>query len=753
MPLNPSAAGVLDDEVEFARFTRFSVEGTGPRIAESSLRVTGMHCAACATLVEQALRRANGVIDVRVSAAAQCATVRWQVDQTRPSLLVLAIEQAGYGAVPDTAAGARAMRRQESRDALWRLFVAVFCAMQVMMLAAPSYFGMAAGPVADQKKLLDWGSWLLTLPVMIFAAAPFFTGAWRSLRRGRIGMDVPAALGVIVAFVASSGAAFDPGGVFGREVYFDSLTMFVSFLLGGRYLEMRARHHAEASLEDSFGRLPETALREQADGSVATISVLRLRPGDIVRVPLGQAFCADGVLTRGRTRADESLLSGESVPIDKGVGEAVIAGSINLGAPVTMRVDRVAADTRYAAIVAMMRSARSQRPAAYRSADRWAAPFLWAVLLLSVAAAAAWSAIEPSRAVWVAVSVLIVTCPCALSLAAPSAMLSCTTALARRGVLLRRVDAIEGLARMQTLFIDKTGTLTESHGASMRITRLTTPPRDAHIADAALQDIAASLAAWSSHPLAKALAAASERPGGGVVWRGLVETPGEGLQGRAEDGVLWRLGSRPAALAHAGAAHAEPLIGGACWLSRDGLPLARFDFPEVLRVGAADAVRALQRDGVRVALLSGDDAARVDALARHLGIADARGGLSPEQKLVAVREAQARGERVAMIGDGVNDAPVLAQADVSLAMGEGAQVARAQADGVLVSNALADVVRARALARKALRVVRQNLAWAAGYNAACVPLALLGLLPPWAAGLGMATSSLVVVVNSLRLAR
>ena len=443
-----SAASVLDDEIEYARFTRPLVAERGPRSAESSLRIGGMHCVACASAIEHALRRVDGVIDARVSAAAQCATVQWQVEHTRPSAFVRAIERAGYTAAPDTAAGARALRRKESRDALWRLFVAGFCAMQVMMLATPSYVSSARELAPDLKQLLDWGSWLLTLPVMLFAAAPFFTGAWRSLRSGRIGMDVPAALGMLVAFVASSGAAFDPGGAFGHEVYFDSLTMFVTFLLGGRYLEMRARHRAALALEDAIGRLPETALRENADGSVAPISVLRLQRGDVVRVPVGQAFCADGVLTRGRTRADESLLSGESAPVEKGVGDTLVAGSLNLGAPVAMRVERVGADTRYEAIVAMMRDARNQRPATLQSSDRWAAPFLWAVLVLAAGAAAVWSVIDPSRAVWVAVSVLIVTCPCALSLAAPSALLSSAVAMTRRGVMLRRIGAIEGLARI-----------------------------------------------------------------------------------------------------------------------------------------------------------------------------------------------------------------------------------------------------------------------------------------------------------------
>ena len=737
------ADALLDDTAELARFTRWTPARDGvPALAESSLRIGGMHCAACACAIEQALRRVAGVDEVRVSAAAQCATVRWNPELTRPSALVDAIERAGYSAVPDTAAAAREVRRGESRDAIWRLFVAVLCSMQVMMLAAPAYVSGSGGLEPDLKRLLDWGSWLLALPVMLFAARPFFSGAWRSVRSRRIGMDVPVALGLLVAFVASSGAAFDPGGVFGHEVYFDSLTMFVSFLLGARYLEMRARHRAESSLEQSIGRLPDAACRENADGSVSTISALRLQPGDIVRVPVGQAFAADGVLMRGQTRADEALLSGESLPVDKAPGDPVVAGSINVGAPVAMRVERVGADTRYEAIVALMRSARTERPAAVAAADRWAAPFLWAVLALAAVAGAGWSVLDPSRAVWVVVSVLIVTCPCALSLAAPSALLVSATTMARHGVLLRRIDAIEGLARMQTLFVDKTGTLTDAQArGAVRMIRVDGATDDG---GQVLREVAASLAEWSSHPLAKALA---QQVGPSRVWSELREVPGQGMRGRASDGTVWLLGRSPVAAAANDSDEAET------WLSRDGQPVACFRVVESVRPDVAAALNALRRDGVRLVLLSGDAPGRVERVARLLGVADCRGGLTPHDKLLAVREAQARGESVAMIGDGINDAPVLAQADTSLAMGEGAQIARAQADGVLVSGALRDVVRARALAKRTLRVVRQNFVWAAGYNAACIPLALLGWLPPWAAGLGMATSSLVVVFNSLRLAR
>lgn len=735
-----AAASVLDDPLELAAFTRWEGSAGPQGVAESALRIGGMYCAACAATVEDALRRVPGVLDAQVSSAAQCATVRWDSARTRASALVQAVQAAGYGAVPDTAAAARGQRRQEFRTAMWRLFVAAFCAMQVMMMATPAYVSAPGELAPDLKHLLDWGSWLLTLPVLWFSAAPFFAGAWRALRQRRIGMDVPVALGIAVAFVASSGAAFDPGGLFGTEVYFDSLTMFIAFLLGGRFLEMRARHAAETALEEASTRLPQAVMRLLADGSVEVVSAQRLARGDQVRVPVGQAFAADGALTEGATQVDEALLTGESRPVAKSRGDLVVAGSLNLESPVVMRVDRVGADTRYEAIVALMRAARTQRPALLASADRWAGPFLWAVLGAAALAGLAWSVVDPSRAIGVLVAVLIVTCPCALSLAAPSALLAAAGAMGRRGVLLRRIDAIEGLARMDRLFVDKTGTLTQG-----RLRCVASQALDSGAVDAALPGVAASLAGWSSHPLAAALREAHAATA--QAWNEVNEVPGSGIQAVDAQGRAWRLGSAAWTGAPAGGGQTE------VYLACDGRALARFVFDEQLRDDAVAAVQALQADGVQLGLLSGDAAGRVQQLAGALGIGTAAGALQPADKLAAVRAAQQRGEVVAMLGDGVNDAPVLAQADVSLAMGEGALLARTQADAILISNRLSDVAQARTLARRALRVVHQNLLWAAVYNAACVPLALVGWLPPWAAGLGMATSSLLVVLNSMRLAR
>lgn len=749
------AVSVLDEPEQTARFTRWLVapgDAAELRIGVSSLQVSGITCAACAAPIEQALRAVDGVLEASVNAAAMRVSVRWDAARTRPSALVAAIRGAGYDALPDTAAAARESRRVQSRQALWQLFVAAFCAMQVMMLATPAYVAAPGEITPDLQRLLNWGGWVMTLPVMVFSARPFFAGAWKALRAGRIGMDVPVALGIAVAFVASTGAAFDPQGPFGSAVYFDSLTMFVMLLLTGRALELRARHRAAEAFEEALGALPETATRVLTDGRTECVGLARLCVGDRVRVAVGEAFPADGHVLEGCTAANEALLTGESSPQRKAEGDEVVAGSVNLEAPVLVQVWRTGADTRHEAIVALMREAQTQRPASARWADRWAAPFLWTVLLLAGGAAAAWSVIDPSRALWVAVSVLIVTCPCALSLATPSALLAAANALACRGVLMRRLEALEGMAGCTRLFVDKTGTLTEDRPCYSGCEFEPGATGDEH----GLLLQAASLASWSRHPLAQALAEARPAAAAACAWQALREAPGAGIEGQDPQGRRWRLG-RASWVADARVADApvpDDADPGLCtWFGPVGHPRLALRFDEALRPGVAAALAALQADGVRVTLLSGDAPHRVQRMAAELGLDAAIGGATPEDKLAALRAAQAAGETVAMLGDGLNDAPVLAQADVSLAMGAGALLARGQADAVLLADRIGDVLLLRQLSRRCLRVIRQNIGWAAAYNAVCVPLALAGMLPPWAAGLGMATSSLFVVGNALRLRR
>lgn len=693
-----------------------------------------MHCAACADIIEGALAALPGVQAASVNAASARLALRWRPDRVALAEVIDALRVAGYRATPDVAASARELRRRERRQALWRVVVAGFLMMQVMMMATPAYVASAGELAPDLDRLLRWASWVLTLPVMIFAAGPFFGAAWRQLRAHRLGMDVPVALGIAVTFVASTGALFDPAGAFGHQVYFDSLTMFVALLLLARWFELGARHRAADALEAVAGALPATAERLRADGTAERVPPESLRVGDLIRVAAGEAFAADGCVHAGRGWVNEALLTGESAPVGKAAGDEVVAGSLSIDGSFVVRVARVGADTTAQGIVRLMQQAQSQRPMAHGLVDRVAAGFTAAVLLLALGAGLAWWWIEPARAVAVAVAVLIVTCPCALTLAAPAAWLTASGALARRGLLLTDLSALERLCAVDTVAFDKTGTLGDE---KLMLGRYWSEGADAE----ALLGVARSLAALSRHPHARALA----REGGAAVWTDVQEIAGCGVQARDATGQLWRLGA-PAWLRERPDPAARLAFGNdACvlWL----------DLSEQPRADAADTVAALRADGHRVRLLSGDQPAAVARMAAQLDIAHWQGGTTPASKLAAVRHWQACGERVLMVGDGINDAPVLAAADVRIAMGQGAMLARSAADALLVNNRLAVLPQALRLARRTRRVLRQNLAWAAAYNLACVPLALAGWLPPLAAGIGMACSSLFVVLNAQRLNR
>jgi Cu2+-exporting ATPase len=740
-------AAIADDSDLQEGFTTWEQASDGSRVARSHLRLAGLWCAGCAGTVERALAAEPGVLEARASYAAERASVVWQPARTSVSQLLDAVRRAGYDAVPDAAAPAREMRQRELRSALWRLFVAAFCMMQVMMYQAPLYVAAPGTLDPGLRTLLLWAAWLLSIPVMLFSAAPIFREAWACVRQRRIGMDVPVSLGIALTFVVSSGATFAPGGVFGSDPYFDSLTMLVTFLLAGRYVALKLRHRVAASIEAALTRLPAVVRRIGDDGTTTLIAPQRLQRGDRVRVLVGEAFPADGALLEGETAADEALLTGESRPVVKRVGDVAIAGSINLAGVVVQRADKVGAETRYEGIVAMLRTAMTERPPLLRAADRVAGPFLWAVLLLAALAAAAWSFIDPARAVWVAVSVLIVTCPCALSLAAPSALLAAAGALVRRGVLVQRHDALEALAALDTICFDKTGTLTVLGPEAVEVD-LQPAALAAGIDESAVRAIAAALAAASTHPLAVALAAQSSGGGTAVTLVDVREQAGLGVEARTADGRVFRLGSR--SWAGDDGAPGAPADGPETWLGGGEAALARFRFTERLRPDAAESIDALRASGLRVEMLSGDTSARTAAVACRLGIEHARGDATPADKLAAVASLQKSGRRLAMVGDGLNDAPVMARADVSFAVGEGPALTRTRADFVLLSGSLAHVAEARTIAGRAMRIVRQNLAWATAYNALCVPLALVGWFPPWAAALGMASSSLFVVLNAMR---
>ena len=739
------ALAALDDPLEWQSYSR-AVPGQDG-LWESSLAVLGMHCAACAMTLEQLLGRLPGMHSVRVSGASAMARLVWSPQASRPSAWAAALAGSGYALHPAGDPQLLRLRERARRLLLWRWLVAGFCMMQVMMYAFPAYIAASGDITPDMQSLLRWASWVLTLPVMLFSCSPFFSSAWSDLRRRRIGMDVPVALGLLLAFGASSAATFDPSGVLGDEVWFDSVTMFVFFLLSGRLLEARLRSRSAGALQAELQRMPESVERLAPDGSFERVAVRRLVPGDTIRVLPGDVIAADATVLEGSGSVDEAMLTGESRPLKRSAGDPVIAGSNNLDGMLRLRVERSGAQTRHAALVALMEQAALEKPELAQLADRIASPFLLLVLAASALAVLWWWPSGPAQAIGVALSVLIVTCPCALSLATPAATLASAGALARQGVLVRRLAALDGSAAVDTVGFDKTGTLT---GERMRIVAAT--QRAGVTFDQALE-LAAALAQHSLHPASRAImerASATPAPA-----REVTVVAGQGIGGvvAAGPGVcaghLW-LGS--AALCRVPAPQRDPVRSQVHLADSQGW-LASFTLGEELRADSVQAVRALGALGVQVELLSGDRLAAVRRVAALAGISRFAGECGPEDKLLHVRRLQQQGRRVAMVGDGMNDAAVLAGADVSLAMAQAAATARCGADIVLMGNAPSTVPMLLLQARRTRSVVRQNLGWAALYNLICIPLALMGQMPPWLAGLGMASSSLLVVLNSARLAQ
>ena len=746
---------ILDDPIEQAEFTHTQDAPNGP-MCESVLMVQGMYCAACADTVEGALQGQAGVESAQVHAATRRLVVRWNPAHTHMSELARRVGQTGYRLLPMQQALSVERRLAETRAALWRLFVAGFCMMQVMMYAWPAYVTEPGEIPYEFDQLLRWASLVLSIPVVLFSSTPFFSSAWRDFRQGRIGMDTPVSIGILACFVVSVAATYDPSGPWGYDVWYDSLTMFVFFLLGGRYLEFKARDRTAGALDALMNRLPEQCERQKPDGHFETISLKRVQVGDVVRVQPGQAFPADGVLLSAAASVDEALLTGESRPITRHQGDAVVAGSFNLATSVLVRVQQLGRDTRFAQIVNLMERASIDKPRLARLADRIAAPFLVVVLLSSIFAGYYWWQIDPTQAVAVAVAVLIVTCPCALSLATPVAMLASAGALAKRGILVRRLQAFESLSQVDTVVFDKTGTLTQDR-VVLRHIRV----REGMSVPQALE-WAASLSVASLHPVSRAISAhwlAQSEQGGAPIISAVspltvAETPGAGLQAQGQQGQQWRLGSALFCGVNEQALQpqqrAEPDAPCAYLADEHGW-LATFIMDEGVRDDAASTLARLHHMGLRTHVLSGDRDAAVQRVARQVGVQQATAQASPEGKLEMVSALQAQGHHIAMVGDGLNDGPVLARAHVSFALGHGAPLTQSQSDFVVQSGRLSEVADTLAHARRTMRIVRQNLMWAASYNAVSIPMALVGWMPPWAAGLGMALSSFLVIGNAMRL--
>jgi len=711
---------------------------------EADLILEGITCAACVWLNERHLMQVPGVSAVQVNYATRRARIRWHHEEVQLSSILAAVAAIGYRAHPYDPLRSEEIAQRERRSALWRLFVAGFGMMQVMMYALPVYMASDGDMSANVEQLMRWASLLLTLPVVFYSAAPFFVRAWRDLRLRRAGMDVPVALGVGFAFVASVWATLVSQG----EVYFDSVSMFVFFLLGGRYLEMLARQRATRGAETLGRLLPSFARRLTAEGRLEErVPVSQLQVGDRVLVRPGETIVVDGVVRVGCSEVNQAWLTGESAPILRVEGDAVLGGSLNGTGVLELEAQQVGEATRLATIRRLMERAAMERPRVVEQADRVAGVFTLVLLGLAVLAGVYWWQADAARAVPIFVAVLVVSCPCALSLATPVALTVATDAFARAGLLVTRGHAIETLAHAGHFVFDKTGTLTTGMLLVEEVKCFAELTRDQVL------QFAAALELHSEHAIARAIVTAA-----GETVRAADEVqivPGQGLTGIVA-GESYVLGN--AAYVSQWAGVGEPISldersgKTAVYLARQGQFLAMLILGDSVRSDARLLLDGLRVTGSGVSIFSGDSASAVIAVAEELGVADARAGLTPEGKHAALKTLQAD-NIVAMVGDGINDAPVLAQAHVSIAMAGGTELARNQADILLLNDALDRLLLGRRLARKTLVVIRENLAWALAYNLLAIPAAMLGWVTPWIAGLGMGLSSLLVVLNALRIAR
>ena len=700
--------------------------------AEVCVLLEGMRCPACSWLIERALSAMPGVREIGVSVPGKRVRIVWQPQLGSLSQLLGALAHLGYVPHPLDRESLNDVVEREQRTALKRLMVAGLGMMQAMMFAIVLYAGALEGIETSTRDFFRWIGLLVTIPVVFYAARPFFAGAWRELRALRPGMDTPVAFAVALVFVASIVETLRGGA----HVYFDSASMFVFLLLGGRYLEMRARHRA-ADVVDALARLqPAVAERLDANGVPESVGVHELQIGDCVVVADGATVPADGELVSTECRVDESLLSGESKPLLRHRGERLIAGSIVVEGPAQMRVARVGAETTLSAIVRLIGRAQQQRPRWTRYGDRAAGYFVCALLVVTAVTAAAWLVIDPTRAFAASLAVLVVACPCAFALAVPAALARSLTVLAQRGILVLTPNAIESLIRANYFVFDKTGTL------SKRGLELVSSLSAGRFTVEECLRIAAQLESGSTHPIADALRAAAgcAEPARAQDVRA---TAGGGVEGDV-DGVHYRLG-------RAQFASATEVDDDRIVLADSRAILARFELREVLRDDAPATVAELRASGCGIEVLSGDSHARVAAIAGRLGIDRFGSRVHPEQKLARLAQLRAEGMNVAVIGDGVNDAPALAGADLAVAVGGGAELAKSSADIVLAGDRLGGLVEARIVAVATRRIMRQNLLWSLVYNAAAVPLAAIGWVPPWLAAIGMSLSSLAVIANSLRI--
>ena len=711
-------------------------------VKEAALMLEGIVCAACVWLNEKYVSSLPGVVEFRVNYSTHRAQLKWHSDEIKLSEVLRAIESIGYHAHPFDPSRQESLHKKEKQTAIRRLLVAGLGMMQAMMIAISLYAGEYSEMDADIRDFLRWVSLVFAIPVIFYSAQPFFKSAWRDLKRRQLGMDVPISLAMGSAFSASLWSTITGIG----DVYYDSVTMFVFFLLAGRYLELIARHKAGRAAEELVKLVPATATRIMSNGEHEVVTTSELEKNDCVLVKPGELIPADGRVLDGLSSIDESLLTGESLPRSRKAGDDVVGGTLNIESPLTVSVTSIGEDSFLSSVIRLLDRATSEKPALTRAVDKIAGWFVAALLLIAVAVAFYWAGQDAEHAFQITLSVLVVTCPCALSLATPAALTAATGRLTEIGLLTTRGHALETLAAATHIVFDKTGTLTYGMLEAEKPVLI-----DDRMPESELSSLVASIERDSEHPIARALTELSDNL---LVVENITAHPGQGIEAKY-NGQLFRIGKRD----YVAEISQQPVddfdltddIKSVVFVGDEKGLLARINISDQLRDEAEATIKDLKGLGLKVILLSGDQQHVVNHVAKKLAIDEAQGECLPDDKLSYIQNLQQQGHVVAMVGDGVNDAPVLAAAQVSLAMGGGTQLAHASADMVLLSENLQHLVTGVAMSRRTLQIIRQNFIWAIGYNVSAVPLAAMAMVAPWMAAIGMSMSSLVVVLNALRL--
>lgn len=697
------------------------------------LSIDGITCAACAWLIEKQLRTLPGLDFINVNTTLHRATVRWHGDQLKLSEILANIAKVGYQAHPFEPDEQEKIYKQQVKAYMRRIGLAGIATMQVMMFAVALYADLFTGMEEEFRQYFRWVSLLLATPVLLYSAQPFYFNALRNIRNRTLGMDIPVSIALLGAFTASTYATIMGTG----EVYFESISMFTFFLLLGRMLELRARRKAAESGNNLAKLMPKMAWLIEGD-QVSHVPAKQLQAGQVILVKPGETLPADGHIIEGKSSFEESMLTGEHMPLVKSVDDGVFAGTINIDSQVKVKLNKVGQHTLISDIMRLQDSAQADKPKIEIVADHISRYFVGVLLIVSVITYVSWYLIAPEHAFWVTLSVLVATCPCALSLATPTALTCATAHLNRMGVLVRKGHVLETLAKIDHFLFDKTGTLTRGEFQVI----------DTHVHGPLPQQQALALASaleqHSEHPISLAFKPFLDS---NILVTEVKNYPGEGIEGRYQTQRL-TLGTAGFCQLDAGQLQTDNLV---VYMCMDGELIAEFELADKIREDAEASLAELHRAGIETSMLTGDSSAQGAVVAKQLGLHHVHTGLTPAQKQQQVQALQQQGQLTLMVGDGINDAPVLSQAHVSVAIGSGSDIAKNSADVILLGERLNKLQQTRELAIKTKRIIWQNLAWSLGYNISIVPLAATGHVPPYIAVLGMSLSSVIVVSNSLRL--